>query len=73
MALVGILDFDVAVGYLKRDKQDFLIWVSTFIVTLSFSVQTGILFGLFVALGTVLVRIALPSMVDLGRLPGTDT
>eukprot|EP01091_Cochliopodium_minus_P011594 TRINITY_DN3324_c0_g1_i1.p1 TRINITY_DN3324_c0_g1~~TRINITY_DN3324_c0_g1_i1.p1 ORF type:complete len:812 (-),score=174.28 TRINITY_DN3324_c0_g1_i1:36-2432(-) len=73
VALVGIMDFDVAISYLKRDKQDFLIWTVTFLVTLSISVQTGIICGLLVALGIVLVRIAFPSIVDLGRLPGTNT
>ena len=58
--------------YRSKRKQDFLMWISTFLATLLFDTQVGIAVGLLVSLLMLLKQTSRPPTAMLGRLGQTD-
>ena len=53
-------------------KQDFLMWVGTFVSTLLFDTQVGIAVGLVISLAMLIKQTSRPPVATLGRLEQTD-
>lgn len=56
----------------KLSKIDFLIWILSFLATVILDVDLGLLFGVVVAIFTIVYRVQRPYVCVLGQMPGTD-
>ncbi|CAD5194223.1 unnamed protein product [Musa acuminata subsp. malaccensis] len=70
-AVMGLVDYEEAIFLWCLDKKDFLLWTITFITTLFFGIEIGVLIGVGVSLAFVIHESANPHIAVLGRLPGT--
>ncbi|GJN12915.1 hypothetical protein PR202_ga31240 [Eleusine coracana subsp. coracana] len=65
------VDYEEAVFLWGIDKKDFFLWAITFITTLTFGIEIGVLVGVGFSLAFVIHESANPHIAVLGRLPGT--
>ncbi|XP_072996095.1 sulfate transporter 4.1, chloroplastic-like isoform X2 [Typha latifolia] len=70
-AVIGLVDYEEALFLWSVDKRDFLLWTITFLTTLIFGIEIGVLVGVGVSLAFVIHESANPHIAVLGRLPGT--
>ncbi|XP_074558582.1 sulfate transporter 4.1, chloroplastic-like [Curcuma longa] len=70
-AVMGLVDYEEAIFLWQVDKKDFTLWTITFIITLFFSIEIGVLVGVGFSLAFVIYESANPHIAVLGRLPGT--
>ncbi|KAG0463745.1 hypothetical protein HPP92_019310 [Vanilla planifolia] len=70
-AVMSLVDHEEALFLWHVDKRDFLLWLITFITTLGFGIEIGVLVGVGFSLAFVIHESANPHMAVLGRLPGT--
>jgi sulfate transporter 4 len=70
-AVTGLVDYDEAMFLWGIDKKDFFLWAMTFITTLIFGIEIGVLVGVGFSLAFVIHESANPHIAVLGRLPGT--
>ncbi|XP_074576535.1 LOW QUALITY PROTEIN: putative sulfate transporter 4.2 [Curcuma longa] len=70
-AVMGLVDYEEAIFLWRVDKKDFSLWSITFIITLFFSIEIGVLVGVGFSLAFVIYESANPHIAVLGRLPGT--
>ncbi|XP_051186420.1 sulfate transporter 4.1, chloroplastic [Lolium perenne] len=70
-AVTGLVDYDEAIFLWGIDKKDFFLWAMTFITTLVFGIEIGVLVGVGFSLAFVIHESANPHIAVLGRLPGT--
>lgn len=72
VAVFGLIDVKTAVLLFKTNKKDFAMLMVTFISTLVFGVQIGILTGVVLSLGLVIHRSVYPHLAELGKLQDTN-
>ncbi|XP_062193851.1 sulfate transporter 4.1, chloroplastic-like isoform X2 [Phragmites australis] len=65
------VDYEEAIFLWGIDKKDFFLWAITFITTLIFGIEIGVLVGVGFSLAFVIHESANPHIAVLGRLPGT--
>ncbi|OQU89073.1 hypothetical protein SORBI_3002G143500 [Sorghum bicolor] len=70
-AVTGLVDYEEAIFLWSIDKKDFFLWAITFITTLVFGIEIGVLVGVAFSLAFVIHESANPHIAVLGRLPGT--
>ncbi|KAI4991296.1 hypothetical protein ZWY2020_039667 [Hordeum vulgare] len=70
-AVTGLVDYEEAIFLWGIDKKDFFLWAMTFITTLTFGIEIGVLVGVGFSLAFVIHESANPHIAVLGRLPGT--
>ncbi|KAF3790965.1 putative sulfate transporter 4-2 [Nymphaea thermarum] len=70
-AVMGLVDYDEAIFLWHTDQKDFLLWTITFLTTLFFGIEIGVLVGVGSSLAFVIHESANPHIAVLGRLPGT--
>uniref|UniRef100_A0A0D9XBG9 STAS domain-containing protein n=1 Tax=Leersia perrieri TaxID=77586 RepID=A0A0D9XBG9_9ORYZ len=70
-AVTGLVDYEEAIFLWSIDKKDFFLWAITFITTLIFGIEIGVLVGVGFSLAFVIHESANPHIAVLGRLPGT--
>ncbi|MDB2363922.1 solute carrier family 26 protein [Flavobacteriales bacterium] len=73
VAVFGLIDFKFPRYILKVNRQDFLIYLGTFLVTLFIGIKEGIFAGVIISLLTILYRNAQPHFAILGRFPDSKT
>src|SRR5690606_831470 len=56
----------------RKDKADFMMLMATFLSTLIFGIELGIISGMSLSLLMVIYRASRPHMAQLGRVPGTQ-
>jgi SulP family sulfate permease len=71
VAVFGLIDFKEPIKLWKSDRTDFFMLIATFLATLAFGIEEGILIGVVLSLTMVIYRSAYPHMASLGRIPGT--
>lgn len=71
VAVSGLIDFKTPAQLWKKDRSDFLMLATTFIVTLTLGIEIGIISGMVLSLIAVIYRASRPHMAILGRVPGT--
>ena len=71
VAVFGLIDIEYPKILWKTSKQDFLMLLVAFIVTLVFGIKEGIGAGVLVSLGVLVYRTANPHIAVLGKLPNT--
>lgn len=72
VAVSGLVNIKEPVELWKKDKSDFSMLMSTFIITLTLGIETGIIAGMVLSLVMVIYRASRPHMARLGRVPGTN-
>ncbi|CAL0314658.1 unnamed protein product [Lupinus luteus] len=70
-AVIGLVDYDVAIFLWRVDKKDFLLWTITSTTTLFLGIEIGVIVGVGASLAFVIHESANPHIAILGRLPGT--
>lgn len=70
VAVVGLIDFVYARQLWRDSKIEFALLLMTFLITLNFSIVTGILSGIMLAILVLLYRSAYPHIAVLGRVKG---
>lgn len=72
VAVLGLVDFAPLRHAWQYDRADALAWLGTAIGVLAQGVETGILLGVSLSVGTYLWRASRPHMAVLGRVSGTE-
>ena len=72
VAVFGLIDIKFARYLFRTNKKDFVMLAVTFLSTLIFGVQVGILTGVVLSLGLVIHRSVYPHLAELGKLPDTN-
>ncbi len=73
LAVMGLIDVKEIKYLWKVDRQDFGLMAVTFLGTVGFGIESGILVGIVLSLVMVLHASSRPYTALMGRLPGTDT
>jgi len=72
VAVSGFIDLETAKFLYRTNKKDFSLLVVSFILTMTFGAQTGIIIGVILSLGLVIHRSVYPHLAELGKLPDTN-
>ena len=64
---------DVALELWRGSRSEFFLFFATFLGVLFLDIVYGLLAGIGISLLTILLRSFLPLLVELGRLPGTES
>ncbi|MFY0625245.1 MAG: sulfate permease [Reichenbachiella sp.] len=72
VAVLGIIDIKKVIVLWKSDKSDFLMLISTFIGTLIFGIEKGVIIGVVLSLIMLVFKTSEPHMALLGRIQGTN-
>lgn len=70
-AVSGLMDFKEPVQLWRKDRGDFFMLISTFLLTLTLGIEIGIISGMGLSLLMIIYRASRPHMAQLGRVPGT--
>lgn len=68
VAVIGMADTHTPFQLWKTDKADFMVWLATFVLTLTLGVEAGILFGTLLSVIFVLKVSARPHYAIIGRV-----
>lgn len=72
LALKSLFNLKEAIHLWKVHKQDFLMMLSTFVITLIFGIEEGVLAGVVLSVLAVLYRSSIPHVAILGKLPDSS-
>ncbi|MBQ3422111.1 MAG: SulP family inorganic anion transporter [Romboutsia sp.] len=71
-ALIGVLEFHVAVKLYKVNKKEFMIFIGAFVAVLIFGTIYGVIVGLVLSFVMMVLKSAVPPRSFLGVIPGKD-
>ena len=69
VAVSGLFDYHEAVTLWRTHRKDFWMLIATFLATLLFSIEYGILIGVFLSIGVVVWESSRPHVAILGKVP----
>lgn len=69
VAVSGLIDFKTPKALWKKDKNDFIMLIATFIVTLTLGIEIGIVSGMLLSLGAVVYKATRPHIARLAKVP----
>ena len=69
LATKSLFDYQGAIRLWHVHRHDFYMLILTFLVTLIFGIEEGVLAGVLLSIAMVIYRSSLPHMAILGRLP----
>jgi SulP family sulfate permease len=72
VAVFGLIDLRYPVELWNNRKDEFVLLLATFLLTLMLGIKEGILLGVLFSLLLLVYRISMPHMAILGRIKGTD-
>ncbi|WP_420582851.1 SulP family inorganic anion transporter [Reichenbachiella sp.] len=72
VAVLGLIDFNLAKNLWKTDRYDFVMLLSSFLGTLILGIEWGIGFGILISLVVLVYKTSAPHMAVLGRVSGTN-
>ncbi len=72
VAVYGLIDLKYPLALWKNRKDEFVLLLATFLLTLLLGIKEGILLGVLFSLLLLVYRISKPHMAVLGRIRGTD-
>eukprot|EP00250_Pteridium_aquilinum_P010842 c19665_g1_i1 orf=603-2636(+) len=70
-AVIGLIDYEEPIFLWDVDKRDFLLWITSSVMTLFLGIEIGVLIAVGLSLAFVIYESANPHVAILGRLPGT--
>ncbi len=71
VAVSGLIDLKYPVELYRDRKDEFLLLLATFLITLIFGIKDGILLGVLLSLLLLVYRISRPHIAVLGKIKGT--
>ena len=71
LAVFSLFDYKEAIHLWHMHKKDFLLMMVTFLVTISFGIEEGVVIGVLLSIVTVLYKSSKPHTVLLGNIKGT--
>lgn len=71
VAVLGLFEYRQAVYLWRTHRSDFLMMLTTFVVTLGVGVMEGVACGVLLSIILILYQSTKPSVVELGRIDGT--
>jgi sulfate permease, SulP family len=71
VAVFGLIDYKEAISLWKSNRTDFYLLMVTFISTLVFGIELGILIGVVLSLAMVIYKTTKPHVAVLANVPGT--
>ena len=72
VSVFGLIDVKYPLFLWKNRKDEFLLLIATFVMTLSIGLIEGIILGVLISLLLLVYRISKPHVAILGRIKGTD-
>ncbi|MFC4259809.1 SulP family inorganic anion transporter [Marinobacter lacisalsi] len=72
VAVISLIDLPALVRTWRYSRADFLAMLATILLTLSYSVEAGIMAGVGLSIGLFLYRTSRPHSAVVGRVPGTE-
>lgn len=72
VAVFGLIDLRYPVELWNNRKDEFVLLLATFLLTLMLGIKEGILLGVLFSLLLLVYRISMPHIAVLGRIKGTD-
>lgn len=72
VAVLGMLDLDTLRAAWRYDRGDALAWLATAAGVLALGVQTGVVLGVLLSMGTLIWRVSRPHIAVLGRIAGSE-
>jgi len=72
VAVFGLIEVKEAKHLWKKDKYDFLSFISTFIATITLGIEPGILIGVAISLLVIMYKLSYPHVAELGQIDGTS-
>jgi SulP family sulfate permease len=72
VAVFGLINFKEGSFLWKTNKLDFWLMLATFIATLVFGIEYGIIIGVGLSLVILVFRTSRPYIAELGKVPGAD-
>lgn len=73
LAVFSLFDLKEALHLWKTHKRDFTMMVVTFIATLIFGIEEGVLFGVVLSIMSVLYKSSQPHVAILGKIPNSNS
>jgi SulP family sulfate permease len=72
IAVLGMLDFDTPLQAWRFDRSDAVAWLATLIGVLVVGVESGVMLGVAISLGSLIWRASRPHIAVLGRIAGSE-
>lgn len=72
IAVLGMLDFDTPRHAWHFDRSDAVAWLATLIGVLVVGVESGVMLGVAISLGSLIWRASRPHIAVLGRIAGSE-
>ncbi|VAW14838.1 Sulfate transporter 4.1, chloroplast precursor [hydrothermal vent metagenome] len=72
VAVIGLIDLSYAKKLWKDQRDEFVIWSITFLITLFIGIPQGIVLGVLLSLLIMVYRSSKPNFVALGKIKGSD-
>ncbi|MBP8185047.1 MAG: sulfate permease [Pseudomonas sp.] len=72
IAVLGMLDFDTPLQAWRFDRSDAVAWLATLIGVLLVGVESGVMLGVAISLGSLIWRASRPHIAVLGRIAGSE-
>ena len=72
VAVSGLFDYKTPLALWKYNKSDALVTLVTFIMTIIFGIEEGILTGVLLSIGFLIYNSTKPHVAVLGRIPNTN-
>ncbi|MFZ3185605.1 MAG: sulfate permease [Pseudomonas sp.] len=72
IAVLGMLDFDTPRQAWRFDRSDAVAWLATLAGVLLLGVESGVIIGVMLSLGSLIWRASQPHIAVLGRIAGSE-
>lgn len=72
MAVTSLFDWKEATYLWKTHRQDFLMMLTTFVLTLVIGIEQGVFIGVVLSIILIVYRTAIPHIAVLGKLPNSS-
>lgn len=72
VAVSGLIDFKTPKALFKKDKNDFMLLIATFVITLTLGIEIGIISGMVLSLGAMIYKASNPHMARLAKVPNSN-
>jgi SulP family sulfate permease len=73
VAVFGLIDFSYPISLYKTQKDEFVLLLLTFIITVSVGITSGILSGVLLSLLILLYRISVPHIAVISRIKNSNS
>jgi sulfate permease, SulP family len=73
LSVISLFDITEAKHLWKNYRQDFFMMLTTFIVTIAFGIEEGVLAGVVLSIAMVLFKSSRPHIAVLGKLPDSNS